>query len=75
MPAAGFIEMALEFGATELWDVEFRAMMSLSGEQPTPVEVKLDGLHWTVKTSTAGLADKVRLISFVPSLSVLIENY
>lgn len=60
MPAAGFIEMALEFGATVLWDIEFRAMMSLSGESPTPVEVRLDGSHWTVKTATASLsANKV----------------
>ena len=56
MPAAGFIEMALEFGATVLWDVEFRAMMSLSGERPTPVEVKLDGIHWTVKTATTAVS-------------------
>ncbi|KAF8530083.1 putative polyketide synthase [Hysterangium stoloniferum] len=58
MPAAGFIEMALEFGATELWDVDFRAMMSLSAEQPISVEVKLEGLHWTVKTSTTSTVDK-----------------
>ena len=60
MPAAGFIEMALEFGAMVLWDVEFRAMMSLSSERPTPVEVKLDGIHWTVKTATNAVsANKV----------------
>jgi acyl transferase domain-containing protein len=61
MPAAGFIEMALEFGATDLWDIDFRAMMSLSGEHPTPVEVKLDGIHWTVKTATTSVSgNKVR---------------
>jgi len=59
MPAAGYIEMALEFGATVLWDIEFRAMLSLSHEHPIPVEVKLDGAHWTVKTTAPG-SRKVR---------------
>jgi acyl transferase domain-containing protein len=61
MPAAGFLEMALEFGAMVLWDVEFHAMMSLSGESPIAVEVKLDGIHWTVKTAATSVSpSKVR---------------
>ncbi|KDQ18683.1 hypothetical protein BOTBODRAFT_154644 [Botryobasidium botryosum FD-172 SS1] len=53
MPGAGFIEMALEFGARELWDVEFSSALSLSGEKPSTVEVKLDGAHWSVKSSSS----------------------
>ena len=56
MPASGFIEMALEFGAMVLWDVSFRNMMSLSGESPIPVEVNLDGIHWTVKTAATSVS-------------------
>ncbi|KAI0358347.1 ketoacyl-synt-domain-containing protein, partial [Trametes cingulata] len=48
MPAAGFIEMALEFGATALFDVEFHSLLSLSSERPTPIDVKLEGSHWSV---------------------------
>lgn len=52
MPAAGFIEMALEFGARSLFDVEFLAALPLSSEVPSTVEVALDGAKWSVKTST-----------------------
>ncbi|KAJ7157757.1 putative polyketide synthase [Mycena filopes] len=50
-PAAGFLEMALEFGATALFNVNFRSMLPLSTETPLPVNVTLDGSHWKV-TST-----------------------
>ncbi|PCH36322.1 hypothetical protein WOLCODRAFT_108541 [Wolfiporia cocos MD-104 SS10] len=50
MPAAGFIEMALEYGATTLVDVHMRSILPLSSETPTKVDVHLDGSHWTVKS-------------------------
>ncbi|KAK7042171.1 hypothetical protein R3P38DRAFT_307459 [Favolaschia claudopus] len=50
-PAAGFLEMALEFGATTLSNVNFRAMLPLSSEFPVPVNVSLNGLDWKVITS------------------------
>ncbi|KAH9934295.1 ketoacyl-synt-domain-containing protein [Fomitopsis serialis] len=53
MPASGFLEMALEFGAWRLWDVQFHSMLSLSGELPTPIDVKLEGSKWRV-CSAAG---------------------
>lgn len=53
MPAAGFIEMALEFGARVLSGVEFLTALPLSAEVPSTVEVALDGVEWTVKTSSA----------------------
>ena len=53
MPAAGFIEMALEFGARTLVDVEFMAALPLSADVPATVEVGLDGARWHVKTSSA----------------------
>lgn len=59
MPAAGFMEMALEFGANTIWDVKFHSMLSLSQESPIPVDIKLDGLHWSVRTSTASGHTKV----------------
>ncbi|TFY67380.1 hypothetical protein EVJ58_g1650 [Rhodofomes roseus] len=51
MPAAGFIEMALEFGATALMDVDMRAILSLSSEKPAKVDISRDGFRWVVKTS------------------------
>ncbi|EJF59192.1 ketoacyl-synt-domain-containing protein [Dichomitus squalens LYAD-421 SS1] len=48
MPAAGFIEMALEFGASELYNVEFHALLPLSSERPVPVDVRLEGTRWSV---------------------------
>ncbi|GJJ14254.1 putative PKS-like protein biosynthetic cluster [Clathrus columnatus] len=53
MPAAGFIEMALEYGANTLWDITFNSMLSLSHESPIPVDIKLDGPRWSIRTSTA----------------------
>ncbi|KAH9934282.1 ketoacyl-synt-domain-containing protein [Fomitopsis serialis] len=53
MPAAGFLEMALEFGAKRLWDVQFYSMLSLSAERPTPVDVKLEGSQWSVRSAAA----------------------
>ncbi|KAJ6466074.1 putative polyketide synthase, partial [Mycena vitilis] len=50
-PAAGFLEMALEFGATVLFNVHFRAILSLSMQTPTPVSVGLDGSYWKITSS------------------------
>ncbi|KAJ6464062.1 putative polyketide synthase [Mycena sanguinolenta] len=47
-PASGFLEMALEFGATSLFNINFRAMLPMSAEVPVSVNVTLDGLHWKV---------------------------
>ncbi|OBZ73483.1 Nonribosomal peptide synthetase 14 [Grifola frondosa] len=58
MPAAGYMEMALEFGARKLWNVEFISLLALSSERPTPVEIKLDGSRWSVNSSApAGKVD------------------
>ncbi|KAJ7730966.1 putative polyketide synthase [Mycena maculata] len=53
-PAAGFLEMALEFGATALFNVNLRSMLPLSAEDPIPVNVTLDGSFWKVTSSIAG---------------------
>ncbi|KAF7348038.1 putative polyketide synthase [Mycena sanguinolenta] len=50
-PAAGFLEMALEFGATVPFNVNFRAMLPLSAESPVPIDVTLDGSYWKVSSS------------------------
>ncbi|KAG2142363.1 hypothetical protein DEU56DRAFT_979550 [Suillus clintonianus] len=51
MPAAGYLEMALEFGARQLWDVSFSFMLALSGDQPVPVEVSTEGPRWSVRSA------------------------
>ncbi|EPQ58589.1 ketoacyl-synt-domain-containing protein [Gloeophyllum trabeum ATCC 11539] len=53
MPAAGFIEMGLEFGATALYDVEFLSALPLNSTTPLSVEVDTDGGQWWVKTSSS----------------------
>ncbi|KAL6298078.1 polyketide synthase [Sparassis latifolia] len=53
MPAAGYLEMALEFGAKKLLNVEFISFLALSSEHPTPVHVKLEGSHWTVSSASS----------------------
>ncbi|KAJ7174132.1 acyl transferase domain-containing protein [Mycena crocata] len=50
-PAAGFLEMGLEFGATSLFNVNFHAMLPLSAESPVPVNITLDGSYWKVTSS------------------------
>ncbi|KAG2139356.1 hypothetical protein DEU56DRAFT_980346 [Suillus clintonianus] len=51
MPATGFLEMALEFGARQLWDVNFLFMLSLSEDQPVPVDVSIEGPRWSVRSA------------------------
>ncbi|KAJ7695179.1 hypothetical protein B0H17DRAFT_1198868 [Mycena rosella] len=53
MPAAGFVEMAFEFGAKTLWNVRFHSMLSLSAPSPTPLEVVADGKYFSVKSHPA----------------------
>ncbi|KAJ7066919.1 hypothetical protein C8F01DRAFT_1340925 [Mycena amicta] len=50
LPAAGFLEMALEFGATMLLEVNFRSILPLSSDNPLPVQVTLNGAHWKIAT-------------------------
>ncbi|TBU55410.1 polyketide synthase [Dichomitus squalens] len=53
MPAAGFVEMAFEFGAVAVFDVEFHGLLPLSSERPVPVEVKLEGIRWSVASASS----------------------
>ncbi|OSX62596.1 hypothetical protein POSPLADRAFT_1055969 [Postia placenta MAD-698-R-SB12] len=53
MPAAGFIEMAIEFGATALLHVDLKAILSLSSEIPPAVEVVLNSSYWKVQSVTS----------------------
>ncbi|KAK0454752.1 hypothetical protein EV421DRAFT_1896666 [Armillaria borealis] len=50
MPAAGFLEIAFEFGATRLMEVDISRLLSLSSEKPLRVNTKLDGCHWYVES-------------------------
>ncbi|KAJ3555005.1 hypothetical protein NM688_g2810 [Phlebia brevispora] len=50
MPAGGYVEAALEYGAKRLWNVEFTSMLSLSSERPIPYNIHLEGNKWTVST-------------------------
>ncbi|KZT62761.1 hypothetical protein CALCODRAFT_477 [Calocera cornea HHB12733] len=50
MPATGYLEMAFEFGARQLWDVSFYAALSLSSARPAPIEVAVEGSGWTIRS-------------------------
>ncbi|KAK7035340.1 hypothetical protein VNI00_011871 [Paramarasmius palmivorus] len=52
MPAAGFLEMALEFGASTLMNVEMRSILSLSSDKPVPVQVTLEDSYWKVASNS-----------------------
>ncbi|KAI3597815.1 polyketide synthase [Moniliophthora roreri] len=54
MPAAGYLEMAFEFGATTLLDVKFQRVLSLNAENPVQMEIALDGAHWSIKSTLKG---------------------
>ncbi|KAJ7583475.1 hypothetical protein C8J56DRAFT_1055239 [Mycena floridula] len=54
MPAAGFLEMAFEFGCWSLWNVTFHSMLSLPSEKVTAVDVTSEGLYWSVRSRPAG---------------------
>ncbi|KAJ7656557.1 hypothetical protein B0H17DRAFT_1265163 [Mycena rosella] len=50
-PAAGFLEMAMEFGATSLMNVSLRSILSLSAEAPVKVNIARNGAYWKVTSS------------------------
>ncbi|KAJ6492508.1 ketoacyl-synt-domain-containing protein [Mycena vitilis] len=56
MPASGYIEMALEYGAKALYDVHFVSILPLFRDKPVSVNVSLDGPHWRVATCSRDLA-------------------
>ncbi|KAF4610126.1 hypothetical protein D9613_010407 [Agrocybe pediades] len=58
MPAAGYLEMAVEFGASTLINVNLRSIMSLSSEKPVKVDITLDGAYWAVKSITSSKSRK-----------------
>lgn len=53
MPAAAYIEMALEFGnVTQVWDCHFAAACAVAADAPAvTLEVLKDGINWTVRSS------------------------
>ncbi|TFK38854.1 polyketide synthase [Crucibulum laeve] len=51
MPAAGFIEMAFEYGARCLWNIEFRGMLPIMNDKLLHVEFTHDTNHWTIISS------------------------
>ncbi|KZT06920.1 polyketide synthase [Laetiporus sulphureus 93-53] len=55
IPAAAYIEMALEFpGVTQVWDCRFEAACILEeGVPPVTLEVAKDGINWWVKSSSS----------------------
>ncbi|KZV87149.1 ketoacyl-synt-domain-containing protein [Exidia glandulosa HHB12029] len=53
MPASGYLEMALEYGARTLWNIEFRSIIPLSADRPLPVEISLNGNLWSVQTPSS----------------------
>ncbi|KAI0357949.1 ketoacyl-synt-domain-containing protein [Trametes cingulata] len=50
---AALMEMALEFGARKLYNVDLVSMLSLSAKRPTHVDVQLDGTRWSVLSAAA----------------------
>ncbi|KAJ3729804.1 hypothetical protein C8R42DRAFT_637953 [Lentinula raphanica] len=52
MPAAGFMEMALEFGATTLLDVTMHSILSLSSNSPIHLELDLKDSQWTLHSQS-----------------------
>ncbi|KAE9394813.1 CurK protein [Gymnopus androsaceus JB14] len=48
MPAAGFMEMAAEFGGTSILDMTMHSILSLSSDTPLRIEVTLEDSLWTV---------------------------
>ncbi|KAI0325192.1 ketoacyl-synt-domain-containing protein [Cubamyces sp. BRFM 1775] len=53
MSTAGYLEMALEFGARKVYNVELVSMLSLSAKRPTPIDVRLEGSRWSVLSATS----------------------
>ncbi|THU97992.1 hypothetical protein K435DRAFT_661853, partial [Dendrothele bispora CBS 962.96] len=59
MPAAGYLEMALEFGVQVLLNVEFQRVFSLTSENPIPLQVTKDGAYWSVKSTMKGKVSRL----------------
>jgi fatty acid synthase, animal type len=55
IPAAAYIEMALEFpGVTQVWDCHFDAAFILEEScPPGTLEVAKDDINWSIKSSSA----------------------
>ncbi|KAJ3555439.1 hypothetical protein NM688_g2577 [Phlebia brevispora] len=55
IPAAAYVEMALEFpGVTQVWDCYFEAACILEESAPPLIlDVAKDGIYWSVKSSSA----------------------
>ncbi|KAF8213913.1 hypothetical protein K438DRAFT_1902128 [Mycena galopus ATCC 62051] len=53
LPATAYLEMAFEFGATHLWNVEFISMLPLFKDKVLRVEVCRDEHRWEVKSWSA----------------------
>ncbi|KAF7355656.1 Polyketide synthase [Mycena sanguinolenta] len=53
LPATAYLEMAFEFGATHLWNVEFIAMLPLLRDKVLRCEVTEDQHRWEVKSWSA----------------------
>lgn len=43
---------ALEYGASEVYDIHFHGLLALSSEKPVPVQISLDGMQWSVSSSS-----------------------
>ncbi|KAJ6539604.1 hypothetical protein B0H19DRAFT_1382247 [Mycena capillaripes] len=53
LPATAYLEMAFEFGASHLWNVEFISMLPLLKDKVLRVEVTADQHHWEVRSWSA----------------------
>ncbi|KAI0060607.1 polyketide synthase [Artomyces pyxidatus] len=53
MPASGYVEMVLEYGARKLWNVEFLSILPLSSERPIPVKMIQEGSSWKVCSASS----------------------
>jgi acyl transferase domain-containing protein len=65
---------ALEFGATTLFDVNVRSMLSLSSEAPLAVNIDLDGSFWSVTSTVPNRPGKKSNVNFSLFYSATIES-
>ncbi|KAJ7464985.1 putative polyketide synthase [Mycena galericulata] len=54
MPAAGYLEMAFQFGASRLWNVQFKNIMPLFSDRVLRVQVLKEGHFWHVRSWKTG---------------------
>ncbi|EJD43640.1 ketoacyl-synt-domain-containing protein [Auricularia subglabra TFB-10046 SS5] len=57
MPAAGYLEMALEYGARVLWNVEFLSIIPLGRVKPILAAIDLEGNRWVVRSASKTTSD------------------